>query len=346
VKRILLVGAGHAHLAVLRALKEAPVEGARFALASPGAKQIYSGMLPGVIAGHYRRDEAEIDVARLARAADAEFISGEVVKLDPQQKLAKLNDGGELEFDLVSLNVGSLVERTIPGAHFALPVKPHETFFDRLSTAKLNRVAIAGAGPTGAEIGMALRYRGAAVTLYSDKGQLSPPRLERVLRRMGVDVRPGMAIDEIERGQVVISGATTQEFDLVLLATTAVAQPWLRASGLPCDERGFVLVDETLRSVAHPEVFAAGDCAALSSTPVPRSGVYALRQGETLLTSFRNVARGEAPIAYHPQRHALALLSCGRRYAVAQRGAWSAEGRWVWWWKDHIDRRWIRSLSV
>jgi selenide,water dikinase len=346
VKRILLIGAGHAHLAVLRSLKKEPLLGARFALATTRAKQIYSGMLPGVIAGHYRRHEAEIDVARLAEAAYAEFIQGEVVKLDAGQKLVKLHDGAELEFDFVSINIGSLVERSIPGAHFALPVKPHEPFFDKLKTAKLNRAAIAGAGVSGVELAMALRHRGAAVTLYSEKAALWPPRVEPVLRSMGVDLRPGMPVTEIERGPIVIAGSSTQEFDVVLLATAAAPYPWLRASGLPCDERGFLLVDDMMRSVAHPEIFAAGDCATLRSGPVPRSGVYALRQGETLAASFRRVVQGEPPLAFRPQREALVLLSCGRRYAVAHRGNWSAQGRWVWWWKNHVDRRWIRSLTV
>jgi selenide,water dikinase len=346
VKRILLVGAGHAHLAVLRSLKKTPLAGARFALVAPRARQMYSGMLPGVIAGHYRREQAEIDVGRLAEAAHAELIPGEVVRLDPGHKLARLQDGTELEFDLVSINVGALVERSIPGAQLALPVKPHDAFFDRLSTAKLNRVAIAGGGVTGSEIAMALRYRGAAVTIYSEAAKLWPPRLEAVLRRTGVDVRPGMPMSAIERGPVVISGTTIQEFDLVLLATPAVAPPWLRATGLPCDERGFLAVDDMLRSVGHPEVFAAGDCASLRSAPVPRAGAYALRQGETLAESFRAVVQGRPPQVYRPQRHALMLLSCGRRYALGQRGDWSAQGRWVWWWKNHLDRSWIRSLTV
>jgi NADH dehydrogenase FAD-containing subunit len=347
VKRILLVGAGHAHLAVLRALREEQLHGARFALVAPRPRQLYSGMLPGVIAGHYRRQQAEIDVARLAEATFAEYIEGEVVKLDSAQKLARLGDGTELEFDVASINVGSLVDRSLPGAQFAIAVKPHEAFFEKLAAARLNRVAIAGAGMTGAEIAMALRHRGAAVTLYSEKPVLWPPRLEPVLRRMGVDVRPGMAVDEIQRGPVVVSGATTQEFDVVLLATEPAAPPWLRASGLPCDEQGFLLIDDMLRSTGHPEVFAAGDCATLSTRPLARSGVYAVRQGETLAASFRRMAAlGEAPQPFEPQPQALAIVSCGRRYALAQRGNWSAQGRWVWWLKHHIDRRWIKSLSV
>jgi selenide,water dikinase len=346
VKRILLIGAGHAHLAILRALKKEALASARLALVVPRASQMYSGMLPGLIAGHYRRDEAEIDVARLAGLAAAEFIQGEVVKLDPVQKLARLADGTELEYDQVSINVGALPERTLPGAQFALSVKPHEAFFDRLLAAKLNRVAIAGAGLSGAEIAMALRHRGAAVTLYSEQAELWPPQLLPTLRREGVDVRPGMPVEKIERGPVVIVGASTQEFDLVLLATAAAPLAWLRNTGLPVDERGFLLVDDSLRSVANPDVFAAGDCATLRSQPLPRSGVYSVRQGETLLATLRNMARGEAPVEYRPQRHALVLISCGRRYALAHRGNWSAQGRWVWWWKNHLDRKWVSSLAA
>jgi selenide,water dikinase len=40
------------------------------------------------------------------------------------------------------------------------------------------------------------------------------------------------------------------------------------------------------------------------------------------------------------------LISCGARYALAHRGHWSAQGRWVWWWKNHVDRRWVRSLNA
>ncbi|MGH8742206.1 MAG: FAD-dependent oxidoreductase, partial [Burkholderiales bacterium] len=163
---------------------------------------------------------------------------------------------------------------------------------------------------------------------------------------MGVDLRPGMAVTAIEPGPQVIAGPSRQEFDAVLLTTGATPLPWLRGGGLACDERGFVLVQDTLQSVSHPEVFAAGDCATLRSQPVSKSGVYALRQGEALAASFRRLAQGQAPLAYRPQQHALLLLSCGRRYAIAQRGGWEAEGRWVWWWKDRIDRRWIRSLTV
>lgn len=347
MKRVLLVGAGHAHLVVLRSLKEKPLYGARLTLLSPSPMQLYSGMLPGVIAGHYRLKEAQIDVAALAERGYVQFVQGALAALDPERRLARLHDGAEIEYDVASLNAGSLVDTAIPGAReHALPVKPFHDFIDRLGSPR--RIALAGAGAAGAELAMALRHAGAQVTLYSEKSSVSPAlarRVVRALRRSGVDLRPGMPVTAIEPGPLVIAGTTRQEFDRVVLTTGAVPLPWLRESGLALDERGFALVHRTLQSVSHPEIFAAGDCASLRDAPHPKSGVYSVRQGEVLAQNLRNLAEAKPLVAYQPQPRALALLTCGARYAIAEWGDWTAEGRWVWWWKDRIDRRWIRSFS-
>jgi selenide,water dikinase len=346
VKRVLLIGAGHAHLAVLNSLKAHPLYGASTTLVSPSPMQIYSGMLPGVIAGHYRLQDAQIDVAELAARASVEFVAGELAALDPKKRMARLRDWTELEYDFISINAGSLVGKPVPGAQHALPAKPFNEFLQRLGAPR--RVALAGAGPAGAELAMALRHAGAAVTLYSDKPSALPAmekRLVRQLRRRGVDFRPGMAVTAIEPGPVVVAGTTHQEFDKVVLTTGAVAQPWLRASGLATDEGGFALVHATLQSVSHPEVFAVGDCATLREAPHPKSGVYAVRHGETMALTLRNLVDGKPPAEYKPQPRALSLISCGGRYAIAQWGNWTAEGRTLWWWKHRIDRRWVRSFS-
>jgi pyridine nucleotide-disulfide oxidoreductase family protein len=349
VRRLLLVGAGHAHLAVLASLKEEPLYGMRITLVSPLARQLYSGMLPGVIAGHYQREEAEVDVAALAERACVEFRAGAVARFDAARRAVELHDGAELPYDLASFNVGSRIDAAVSGAGYAIAVKPFESFLERLEHTTFRRVAIIGGGVAGAEIALALRFRGAAVTLYSDSA-ITPAelaaRVERVLRGSGVDFRPGMAASGLEPGPLVIAGASRQEFDLVLLATGAAPLPWLKSSGLERDERGFVLVGDTLQSVSHPEVFAAGDCASLSGAALPKSGVYAVRQGEVLAQTLRNLAQGQPPAPYRPQRRALLLMSFGRRRAIAQWGGWTAQGAWVWRWKDRIDRKWIKRLRL
>jgi len=151
-------------------------------------------------------------------------------------------------------------------------------------------------------------------------------------------------VTAIEPGPVVIAGTARQDFELVLLATGAAPMPWLRQSGLQTDERGFVLVGAALQSVSHPEVFALGDCGTQRDSPHPKSGVYAVRHGESLVDNLRRLVVDAPFEPYVPQEKALSLLSCGARYAIAGRGGWSAQGRWVWWWKDGIDRRWIASF--
>ena len=341
MKRILLLGAGHAHLVVLRSLAQKPLYGARITLITPHAKQVYSGMLPGILAGHYRRSDAEIEVAALAERGYVEFEQGLVERLDLKRRLVLTKEGKSYGYDVASLNVGSQIARSFPGAELAIAVKPYDEFLARLRIAE--RVAVVGAGVAGAEIAMALRYRGAQVTLYSEKPVLSP-RVRRQLRKRKVDYRPGMPVTAIEPGFVVVSATARQDFELALLATGAMAMPWLRSCGLATDEHGFALVRPTLQSVSHPEIFAVGDCATLREAPHPKSGVYAVRHGESLVDNLRRIVSDAAPEAYVPQDKALALITCGARYAIAERGDWGAQGISLWWWKDRIDRRWVRSF--
>lgn len=340
----MLIGAGHAHLVLLRSLAEAPLYGARITLVTPNARQIYSGMLPGLVAGHYRLEQATVDVAALAEKAYAELIEGSAAELDLARRKVRLEQGAELDYDVLSLNAGSATDASLPGArHHALSVKPYELFVQKLRFA--NRIAIVGAGVAGAELAMALRHRKAQVTLYSDRPALSA-RVERQLRRRKVDYRPGMAVSAIHNGPVVVSGSARQEFDLVILATGAAPLPWLQNAGLETDEHGFLLVGDTLQTVSHPEIFAAGDCATIRHRPRPKSGVYAVRHGEVLAVNLRRAFEGGTLERYEPQPRTLALISCGARYAIAERGEWSWQGRLVWLWKDRIDRRWVRELQV
>jgi NADH dehydrogenase FAD-containing subunit len=238
-----------------------------------------------------------------------------------------------------------VIDSSLPGAQHALSVKPFERFVSELRIAE--RVAVVGAGAAGAGIAMALRHRGAQVTLYAD-APLHPAALaERVmpqLRKRKVDHRPGMPVTAIEPGPVVIAGAARQSFDLVVLATGAAPLPWLKNAGLATDERGFALVHPTLQSVSHPEVFVLGDCATLRDSPHPKSGVYAVRHGELLIANLRRLFSTQPLQPYVPQKRALILLTCGARYAIAQRGGWSAQGRALWWLKNRIDRRWVASF--
>jgi NADH dehydrogenase FAD-containing subunit len=132
----------------------------------------------------------------------------------------------------------------------------------------------------------------------------------------------------------------------VLLASGPAAPHWLQDSGLARDARGYLLVDPQLRSISHPDVFAAGDCALQAGSPRPRSGVYAVRAGPPLAHNLRASLAGGALLRHRPQRRALYLLSDGSGSAIGTWGPLAFEGRWVWRWKDRIDRGFVARFSV
>ena len=328
MKRVLLVGGGHAHAWVLHEGVQGEVT-----LVTPYPHHVYSGMLPGFVAGHYTLEDIRIDVAALAARAGVKLVLGRVVALDAKRRVARLEDGAEIEYDLASLDVGSHAA----APEYALAAKPFETFMEQWLEAKdrVRNVAVVGAGAAGVEIAMAVAHRAnTRVTLYSDRPMFRPGlarRIARQLARLGAELREGVAFEDAMR----------RDYDLVIWTAGAAALPWLRESGLAVDDRGFVLVDERLRSVSHPEVLAAGDCATLRDAAHPKSGVFAVRHAPVLAANL-----GGADRRYVPQRRTLALISCGERYAIADWGGVSWEGAWVWRWKDRIDRRWVERFRL
>ena len=350
MKRLLLLGGGHAHVQVLRGLAGFSAGNADIRLVTPNPIHIYSGMIPGIVAGHYAAAEAQIDLARLALRAGVELVLERVAAIDAGAKIVTLESGSSLEFDIASLDLGSLPNDSgVPGAReHAISAKPFESFLAHwsalLKKGVAPRVAIAGAGAAGVELAMAMRYRGAEVVLFSDRNDFPGDvhgRILNALKRSSVDLRSNTPVRAVEPGPVAVSSSGRERFDALFWSAGAAALRWLRDSALALDGDGFVLVDPTLRSLSHSQVFAAGDCATLQVARLPKSGVYAVREGTLLAQNLRRLVEGKPLASYQPQSRQLSLISCGQRYAIASRGGWSAEGAWAWRWKDWIDRRWI-----
>jgi len=87
MKRLVLCGGGHTHVEVLRWFGERRVAGAELVLVSPNRFTPYSGILPGLIAGHYRFEEAHLDLERVTRFAGARFLRTLVTGLDPRERV-------------------------------------------------------------------------------------------------------------------------------------------------------------------------------------------------------------------------------------------------------------------
>ena len=367
VKELVLIGGGHSHVAVLRKFGMSPLPGVRLTLISRDAHTPYSGMLPGYVAGHYDYDEAHIDLGALSRFAGARFLHAAATGIDLDGKRVICNGRPPVPFDLLSINTGS-APGTIPGAaEAAVPIKPVGAFLEgwrtlaeRAASGPL-RIAVVGAGAGGVEIMLAVRHRltrmradagrtadDIAFHLFGDSDELLPAHnasmrrtFRNVMRRRGVAVHLGHPVVEVSPGGLRDAAGAAFEVDEILWATGAAAPEWPAKSGLAVDERGFVRVKDTLQSVSHPDVFAAGDIASLDGRPRPKSGVFAVRQGKPLAHNLRHRLLGRSLRRYRPQSNFLSLVSVGEKRAVASYGPWSFGGAAVWKWKDWIDRRFM-----
>lgn len=367
-KRLVLIGGGHAHVHVLKSLslrELRPFEGVETTLISPHARQIYSGMLPGWVAGHYTIEQCVIPLSPLAKRADARFHQTAAIKIDFARNVVVCEDGQQIPFDLLSIDSGPVANlSTLPGsAEHAIPIRPIESFIHtfaklagdieaRFARGERSRVAFVGAGAGGVELALAMQQRfrnhNLGVTLISAADTLPGsvgPRITRIMRERGIAVLAGQAATSIKPDGVQLVSCAMVEADVVIAATGTAAAPWLRESGLKTDKDGFILVNDQLQSVSHANVFAVGDCATMQHYPRPKSGVYAVKAGPPLDENLRRSLRGDALQRYVPQARSLYLISAGNKYAIGSWGNFVWEGDWVWRWKDSIDRRFIRKYS-
>lgn len=354
---LVLVGGGHAHVSVLRSLGMKPEPGLRVTLVARELEAPYSGMLPGLIAGHYTHGDCHIDLVRLARFAAARVVHGSVTGIDRVARRVEIDGRPPLAFDLLSIDTGITPDLASikGGAEHGVAVKPISALEAKLAgiDARLadgeRRIVIVGAGAAGFELAHTFRhrYRGRiSVTLVGNGLLPSVNDRARMLAReslaaSGIELIEDDAAVEIAKDQVRLASGRDIPADAALVTTGAVPAPWLRMSGLELDPHGFVAVRPTLQVMGDDDIFAAGDCAGVIGHRREKSGVFPVRQGPSLTDNLRRRARGQKALDFIPQRRHLMLLSTGDGRAIAARGSLSLAGRWAWTWKDWIDRRFM-----
>ncbi len=362
--RLVLVGGGHSHALVLDDWRHRGLPAADLLLISDGNISYYSGLMPGLIAGSGDPGQAAIDLLSLCRRSGVSFHRARVIGLDAERRELQMESGDRLAYDWLSLDVGSTPPLPPSAGAGCLAVKPLAPFLEALECwlarqrsqfpGAVRRVAVIGGGVAGVELVLALRQRferdlpdaTVELVLLQRTADLLPgaaaglrQRCRQVLARRGIRVMVGAGVTAVAPGpELQLENGDRLSCDLVVWATGAAAPPWLAASGLTLDEAGFVRVGPSLQSVSHPRVFASGDVAGFSP-PLPKAGVYAVRQGPILAENLRRAIAGCSLRAYRPQRQALALIGTGTGAAIAARGPWSAGPHPMWWWlKQRIDR--------
>ncbi len=369
MKRLVLLGGGHAQVKVLTSLAASPLKGWDVQLVTPYRRQIYSGMLPGWIAGHYPLETCALPLDALANAARVDFHQTAGIGLDLARNEVLCANGSRLPFDLLSIDTGPEPALAhLPGAgEHALAVRPIERFiaaWPSLLDRMLAQVGgfdlfVVGAGAAGVELAFAIERSCAAagghyvrITVVGDAVLPMPGaptrlrrRVARLFQERGISWLGSRRATRVAPAMLEFANGAALRFDACLVASGAAAPHWPAAAGLATDANGFISVGPTLQSLSHPHIFAAGDVAAYHDDR-PKSGVFAVRAGPALADNLRAACNGNALRPWKPQRRALYLVSTGDRHALAAWGGWSLGGSWVWRWKDLIDRRFVRQFAA
>ncbi|MEO6421440.1 MAG: FAD-dependent oxidoreductase, partial [Candidatus Nitrotoga sp.] len=293
---LIMAGGGHAQLSVLQALAQEPLS-INAVLITPNPYQIYSGMLPGWMAGHYSLSECRIDLRPLAESARARLIFAQVVKIDAKRRRVSLSDGMHLDYDGLSLDVGSETDLSLleTARKRLLPIKPLGDFVERwpaiLKAASQQdhyRLVVVGGGAAGVELAFAAQHAfttqrcsQASVVLVASESGILPghgggvkQRAHALLEQRGITLVQSQAVGT-SKG-VALSDGRSLSADCIIAATGARPPAWLRNSDLALDEQGYVLVDAKHRSISHPNVFAAGDVCMRTDIRLAHSGVHAV----------------------------------------------------------------------
>jgi selenide,water dikinase len=334
---------------VLRMFAMKPEPGVRITVICTDIDTPYSGMLPGYISGHYNFDEVHIDLGRLCAFAGARLYHDAVVSIDRKNQKVICKNRPPVAYDLLSINVGSTPQvQHVEGAQaLATPVKPIAQFnqrwlalLDKARKWPAHRgrmtIAVVGAGAGGVELVLSMQYRlrnelkalgrnpeDLKFVLLTSGDTILPThnpgvraRFTEVLEKRKVMVHTQAEVVQVSSGCLHTRDGRTFDADETMWVTQAGGPAWLQSTGLGLDAKGFILVHPQLQSLNDPLVFAAGDVASFVDRPLEKAGVFAVRMAKPLADNLRRSLRGQKLVAYEPQRHWLALISTGNRFAV------------------------------
>lgn len=366
VRDVCLLGGGHSHVLLIRQWAMKPMPGVRLTLVSSATQTPYSGMLPGLVAGHYSVSDIHIDLRNLCTWAGVRFIEQTADSVDLDNKRICFATRPGIDFDVLSLDTGSTPDLGVPGAaRHVTPVKPISDFYARWQEIRTRleepqaeplTVAVVGSGAGGFELVTAIRHtlpqqRSRVHWILRDEEPLRgrPKKVGRLALesalRAGIEVVTRFDVRDVGAGKLRASDGRELACDEVLWCTGAVGPAWLAESGLLLDKRGFVATNAYLQSISHDFVFATGDIGTQINSPSAKAGVFAVRQAPVLFENLRHSVLGEDLKIFNPQGDFLSLMATGPKRAIASRGPIAIEADWVWLWKDHIDQKFMRLFT-
>ena len=365
-KHLVVVGAGHAHLTVLKNLKAFKDAGHRVTVVSSSPLHYYSGMGPGMLSGIYRPEEIRFNVKKMSEDRGAAFVEDHVVKIRPHEKKIDLHSGNEVSYDVLSLNTGSYVpaQEAIPADASVFTVKPIEKLLlarrrilEDLKGKDL-KITVAGGGPTGDEVagnleGLAKNESGRCrITLVAGSRLLSGfagsvrKHALKSLTSRHVQVIEGARVVAVKDRKTELSTGDVLDNDYMFMAVGVKPSSLFVDSGLPVGQDGGMLVNKFLQSVAYPELFGGGDCISFQPEPLAKVGVYAVRQNPILYMNLMSALEGRPLKPFNPGGKYLLIFNLGECDGVLHKSFFTFGGRIAFYIKNYIDRRFMKHFQA
>lgn len=362
VRDLVLLGAGHANVQVLRYYGMYPQPGIRVTVVAREPHSPYSGMLPGYVYGRYSWEEIHIDLAKLTTYANARLIAAEALRVNPEQNVISFEARPDLRYDCLAINTGGEPGIKYRHLNHVVPVKPIGKFtknWERILTTidptKQRNLTIVGGGPGSVEVALAIRElhgNAFAITLVTaDPFILAQHNrgvrriTEKELARSDIEYRINYSVSDIDNTHVTSENGDRIKADLVLWVAGVEAPSWISESGFDVDRNGFIKVDRNLRSLSHNNVFAAGDMVCLVGQERPKSGVYAVRAGPILSQNTHRFLAKRRLKKYNAQRLALAILRLPDNQALASKGPLCLKSKLISVWKHRIDVKFMQRFE-
>jgi len=362
---LVFIGGGHSHALVLEKFSKKPLKNIQITLISDVIKTPYSGMLPGHIAGYYTYDETHIDLQKLADRARAKLIVDRAIDLDLKQNKIICKNIDPVDFDYLSIDIGSIPATiSVTGAkEYTTPIKPVPDFlkeWEKLLAKSPDplTISIVGGGAGGVELALNAQHRlqekidNLKIHIFDRKGRVLADRdpavsqiLQEILIQRGIQLHFLENVIQVTPDKVICQSGLNIKCDRIFWVTQASAPKWIARSGLITDSRGFILVKDTLQSISHPHVFAAGDIATIQNYFCPKAGVFAVRQGKPLYENLVRIITEKKLKSYLPQQQYLSLIGTGKKSAIASRGSFAWESPLLWLWKDYLDRSFMNRFN-
>lgn len=367
-KEVLLLGGGHSNLQVLHQLARIDPSLFNLTLISDVLCAPYSGMIPSYLAGVYSEAELHFDLQKICDRFSFKFIEDKVTFIDSLRNQIHTATGKIIGYDICSINLGilpTLIPATQGPQKDIIYLKPISKLIERwkqtsqLAGASANGLSftVIGGGAGAFEVAIACRRKFRSldnkIRMIAGKGGLLPEYnrtaqkyARQSLKDLNIDLLEGVRVEHIESTSLLLDDTRHLDKQICFVGTSAQAPEVFRHSGLPVSKDGFVTVDENLLVSGLKNIFAAGDCCFFLPRPLPKAGVFAVRQGPVLAANITALILNQSALTkYFPQSPFLTILVSGDNKAIAAYKNFVFQGRWAWRLKDYIDRKFMKRFQ-